>query len=294
MPSERKIRIWAGMGTWLLAGTGALGLGGDAQAAAQQSGTVAQADDAGLQVAQASHGHGHGMQGAAQGGEGGERGEAGALAGANPDQALAAQLLLIRGHLAVGKELYEMNRADDALPHYLHPSEEIYEELEPALKQRRISGFEQELGVLAGAVKAKRPAAEVAKLQERVVAKLDMAMNGVPEATRAKAAFAAGTAVLVLKVAAEEYEAAIENGRIANAVEYQDSRGFVTASRVFVHQHEKAMHVQDAKAYEAIVKALDDLAKAYPSVVPPEKPQVSAGAFRAAVSSVELQAGNFK
>src|SRR4051794_22331541 len=65
---------------------------------------------------------------AAQGGEGGEGGEAGAAYGAKLPRTLRVfrNLQLIRGHLLVGNELVEQGRWADALPHFLHPSAEVY------------------------------------------------------------------------------------------------------------------------------------------------------------------------
>lgn len=295
MPIERRTRIWLGMGSWLLAGTGAVGLG---MAGAAPLDAPAHGEAPALQVAQGGEkGHGgeagHAAPAARQGGEGGEGGEAGALAGAGEHEAYIAQLLLIRGHLFVGKELYEAGRADDALPHYLHPLEEIYEELEPELAEHQAPRFKKELRALAEAVKAKQPAAEIARKQKAVLENVEAATRVIPAKERKSAGFAARVAVLVLKVATEEYEGAIENGRIANSVEYQDSRGFVAAGKAYLRRNEKALRAKDAQAYDSIVRAFTDLDKAYPSVVPPEKPLLTAGEFQAAASRLELQASRF-
>src|SRR5918911_1731711 len=73
---------------------------------------------------------------AAQGSEGGEGGEAGTAYDANLPQNLRfyRDIQLIRGHLLVGNELVEQGRWAEALPHFLHPSEEVYPKLRDDLK----------------------------------------------------------------------------------------------------------------------------------------------------------------
>ena len=307
MPTERRTRIWLGMGSWLLAGTSAGGLG-IASAAAIETGPQAGAHGLQQQLAQAQQGgekgqggetgHSHAAATAkasegGEGGEGGEAGEGGPLAGADEHQAFIARLLLIRGHLFVGKELYDAKRPEDALPHYLHPVEELYGDIEPEFAEYKKPGFKKELQALSDAVKAKKPAADVAKLQKTVLAKIDGAAGLIPAEERNSAEFVAHVAVLLLKSATDEYGEAIENGLIANSVEYQDSRGFVAAGKAYLQRNEKALRAKDSEAYDDMLKSFADLGKAHPTVVPPQKPQLTMGEFQAAASRVELQASRF-
>ena len=308
MPIERRTRIWLGVGSWLLASTSAVGLG-VAGAAAIETGPkagahgvqqLAQAQQGGEKGEGGEKGHSHAPAAAkpqssqgGEGGEGGEGSEGGPLAGADEHQAFIARLLLIRGHLFVGKELYDAKRPDDALPHYLHPVEELYGDIEPEFTEHKKPGFKKELQALSDAVKTKKPAADVAKLQKAVLAKIDAAAGLIPAKERTSAAFVAHVAVLMLKSATDEYGEAIEDGRIANSVEYQDSRGFVTAGKAYLQRNEKALRAKDSQAYDDILKSFADLGKAYPAVLPPEKPRISMGEFQAAASRVELQASRF-
>ena len=43
-----------------------------------------------------------------------------------PDFQFALTLALIRGHLLVGDELVKAGQWDAAMPHFLHPTEELY------------------------------------------------------------------------------------------------------------------------------------------------------------------------
>ena len=164
--TERKIKIWSGLGRYVLAGTG-LALASPAAADTPRLADVPAAHAGPTQLAEtakpAEKPHQH------EGGEGGEQGNA---IDAPPDEAFMLRLLLIKGHLKVGRELVEQTRWNDALPHFLHPAEEIYKSLAPALAERKIAPFDQDLAALAALVKAKKGAAEVIRAQEALLAKL--------------------------------------------------------------------------------------------------------------------------
>ena len=66
---------------------------------------------------------------------------------------------LMRGHLLVGQQLIELELWDEALPHFLHPTEELYGLMEKYIKLHSIPPFQRELQALAQAVKAKRKGA---------------------------------------------------------------------------------------------------------------------------------------
>src|SRR5215475_14404613 len=66
---------------------------------------------------------------------------------------------LMRGHLLVGGQLIGMELWDEALPHFLHPTEELYGLIEKYIKLHNITPFERDLKALAQAVKAKRKGA---------------------------------------------------------------------------------------------------------------------------------------
>src|SRR4051794_30014001 len=114
-----KVKIWVGLGAYVLAS-------GVGTAWAQTSDVDHSIHGKhGFQIAQATHSS-HGSEGG-EGGEGGEKGEGGeskALVGLNEEQAYLANIAMIRGHLNVGNELYAAGKANDSLPHFLHPVEE--------------------------------------------------------------------------------------------------------------------------------------------------------------------------
>lgn len=275
----KTLKLWMGIGTFALLGAGAN--------AAEVHGHGQHAPVA-VQVAQADHQH-------AAGGEGGEGGEAGHEQDIFTDypagEALVGRLLMIKGHLIVGQELYRAGRLDDAAPHYLHPTEEIYGLIDAEMKKRKLPGFEADLKALAGLVKQKKPAADVFAKQDAVLAKLEKAMTS---ADRKAPAFTMAVAPGVLSQAAEEYKEAFTEDKLANPVEYQDARGFVTAARGYVAAHAKGLSAKNADAFKTLSANLDEIAKAFPTAVPPQQAVLDAGAVRALVSKVELMKGSFQ
>lgn len=293
-PHRTATKLWLGVGAFaLVAGSG---LPAEAQATPPHQAPAATHGPGG----ERGHGGEAGEQGArapatqgGEGGEGGERGSAGALAGASPEVAYAARLALIRGHLAIGRELLASGAGSEALPHFLHPKEEIYEDLEPQLRRLGAPEFEAELDALATAVRGRAAAGEIASRQAAVEAALERAGAALPAATRAQPGFVGDVLAVVLRQAADEYAEALEGGRIANAVEYQDGRGFLSAARAMLGAHAAALRAKDAKAFEEVEAALGRLAAAWPAAAPPARPALSAGEVSALVSRIELAAGDW-
>jgi hypothetical protein len=286
--TTRKIKIWTGFGTYVLAGTAALGA--PAPAGTPSAESLRPTLAAPLQLAEApkpgdAKPYAHRNQGGEQGGEGGERG---AATEAPPDEAFLLRLLLIKGHLRVGRELIEQGHWNDALPHFLHPTEEIYKELAPALAERKIAPFDKDLEALAAQVKSKTGRERVLKDLAAMVAKLDAVAASLPAETRRRPAFLLAVVERLLDTAAEEYKEAIEQGRIANPVEYQDSRGFVWTAEEAVRAIAPVLKAKDAEAFAKLEAAFAALKRAWPTAVPGTGAAAPEAEVRANISRVAL------
>jgi hypothetical protein len=229
-----------------------------------------------------------------QGGEGGEGGSAGAFGGASPDIVFAVRLILIRGHLAVGRELLGAGAPSEALPHFLRPTEEIYPALAPGLRERRAPDFREQLEALARAVREGADRRQIAQRREVVERALDAATRRLPADTGDSAGFIGQVAAVVLREAAEEYEAAVEGDRIAKAVEYQDSRGFMKAAEELLRNHDSALRAKNFAAWREVDDALTRLTQAWPGPRPPERAVLSPGEVSALVSRIELAASDWR
>jgi hypothetical protein len=279
-------KIWAGLGTAVLVAAPAASQG-TVLHVQPQAGIEAKADQALLHLAQHQ---GHAAPAATAGGEG--EGEGSGAAQLQPTIHVYRGIEMIRGHLLVGAELIETGRWADALPHFLHPEEEIYGSIRDQLKSFNIAPFQAALKSLSQTVKAKNKEAYV-----RARAALDERLTAAETAVKAKEEngtyFVLETALEVLQQAADEYEEAVEKNRIANVVEYQDARGFVLEVDRLVGTVMPAASAKNADAAKALQASLSDLKTTFPAVTPPKQAVKDSGEFLSAVAKFELQLGNF-
>jgi hypothetical protein len=265
-----------------------IGLGTLAAGAALAPMAAAQTDPHGA--------HSHGAASARQGGEGGEGGGEGGAAKAAPELApnlrFATAIALIRGHFIVGDELVKAGRWNDALPHFLHPSEEIYGGIKGDLRSYGVRPFESALKSLAQTVKARRMESYGTAL-DLVRTQLAAADEGLRKVEPDWPRFSVETALEVLRQATDEYGEAIEGGRIAKAVEYQDARGFVWEADRLIESVSDQLKAKDPDALVSLQADLATLKQAWPSPVPPAKPVKDQGAVLGDVARIELHAGRF-
>jgi uncharacterized protein (UPF0216 family) len=289
----KKRKIWANLSTAVLM----------AAPAAAQAGLLPTqppmaietgADHAMVHLAQ-HQGHGGAAVKATPGGEGGEGGGEGEGGGAQLPAGLhlARGIEMIRGHLLIGGELIETGRWADALPHFLHPEEEIYGSLRDDLKAFNLGPFQTALKSLSQTVKAKNKEA-YARARATVEERLAAAESAVLAKEENKPYFVLEAALETLQQAADEYEEAVEKGRIANVVEYQDARGFVFEVDRLVGTVADALAAKNADAAKAIRASLDDLKATFPTAMPPQKAVKDSAQFLASVAKFELQVGNFR
>jgi hypothetical protein len=201
-------------------------------------------------------------------------------------------IALMRGHLLVGGQLIELGLWDEALPHFLHPTEELYGATEKYIKLHNIRPFSRELQALAQAVKAKRKGAHEQALKV-VDQRLEGALDTVKKFMNPVRGFTARSAAEVLKVALGEYETSIEGGRFAKPVEYQDSRGFVWEAERMIEGVAPELARVDAAALARIRGSLAKLKAAWPAPMPPDAPIMQPGEMSALISDIELHASRY-
>jgi hypothetical protein len=285
---KTKTKVWLGVGAFVVIGTSAAGaaelLTADATAgphaqiapAAGGPGTAAAA----MVVAQhADHGK-----------EAGEGGETKDLANLPPDLAFAVRIALLRGHLLIGDELVRQQQWNAALPHFLHPTEEIYGDIKDQLADYKVPPFDAALKALAAVVKAKK-SADYAKALGPVSEALAAADAGMKSKQANWPGFIVESSVETLKAAANEYQQAIVNGRIAKPVEYQDARGFIREAEQMIISVAADLQKQDGAAFNEMRAGLAELQKAFPTPMPPRAPVKDHAAVLGLVSRIELAAG---
>ncbi len=220
---------------------------------------------------------------------GGEAGEAGVPTDLPPDFQFALTLALIRGHLLIGDELVRAGKWDAALPHFLHPTEELYGGIKDKLSDYHTPSFDAALLKLADIVKAKNTAAYTNGLLS-VTEVLDTGAAGVKSKEADWPSFVVATAIMALKAAIGEYEEAIVNGHIAKPVEYQDSRGFVWQAERMIDGVAPELARKDPAALESVRAGFAQLKKAWPTPVPPREPIASPAALTGQVATIQRAA----
>jgi hypothetical protein len=178
-----------------------------------------------------------------------------------------------------------------ALPHFLHPTEEIYGSIRRRLKTYGVPPFDAALKVLADTVKRRKAGADYDKAMAAVQAALAKADAGLKGKEANWPAFTVELTLELLKSAAGEYEEAVVKGRIAKPVEYQDARGFVWQADRMIEGVAPDLQKKDAGALAQIRTGLAELKKAFPSPMPPKTPVKDYGAVLSDVSRIELAAG---
>ena len=285
---KTRSKIWLGVGAFVIAGANpsaaeAPALDPLAKAASVSDLALTRALIP-MQVAAAKK-HKHGD-------ESGEGGEEGGAKGAKlpPDLDFALKIAQIRGHLVVGDELVKAGQWAAALPHFLHPSEEIYGGIRGRLKDYNAPQFATALKLLVTTVKSKKDGEDYAKAWKAVEDGLGAADAGVKGKQKGDG-FVVESALELLKSATGEYQQAIVKGRIAKPVEYQDARGYVWQAEKMIESVAPALEKKDAEALKHVRDALADLKKAWPSAMAPKTPVKDYAAVLSDVSRIELSAG---
>jgi hypothetical protein len=203
-------------------------------------------------------------------------------------------IALMRGHLLVGAELIELGRWDEALPHFLHPTEELYGLMERYIKLHNMTPFDRQLKAQGQAVKAKNKGAYL-QAAHVVDERLTGALNGFKRFMLGApfSSYTVRTIVEVLKVAQTEYEASIEGGTFTKPVEYQDSRGFVLYAEQLFKSQERELKRIDPARWQQLLETLDQLKAAWPAPMPPDEPVLASEAVASRVNAFETAAQRF-
>jgi hypothetical protein len=192
--------------------------------------------------------------------------------GKSEDVEYMTNMALMKGHLLVAKELLDLNEPKQAEPHIGHPVEEIYSDVESQLKEKNVKEFKSTLDNLHDLVKSKPKDARVATSFASSMEAVDKAIGAVPQEKRNQPEFVLAAIDGVLDTAKEEYEAGIANGKIVEDIEYQDSRGFVIYAQEMYKGIAAQMQTAHPEQNKVITSSMSELAKAWPSVIPPAAP----------------------
>ncbi len=201
------------------------------------------------------------------------------------------KLGLMKGHMMVARELLDLKKPGQAEPHIGHPVEEIYADVEEQLKERNVKEFKTTLISLQDMVKAgaKDPAKTDAQFKLALNA-IDGAIAILPETQRKNEKFVLQVITGLLDTAGSEYDAAIADGKVKEAIEYQDSRGFVMYAGELYTSIQPQVNQKSAPSAKRLATMLKELALAWPSPIPPATPTQSVESVTQQIKSVETLA----
>ncbi|HEY7302385.1 MAG TPA: hypothetical protein VH684_31195 [Xanthobacteraceae bacterium] len=288
---KSKQKIWLGVGAFVVVGAGAVGASGplSAETPPRMRFFVGLAADAAMQ--RAPSGRIMLAQHADHSKEAGEGGEQKGIENLPPDLAFAVRIALVRGHLLVGDQLIKQREWNAALPHFLHPTEELYPDIKDHLAEYNVPQFDAVLVALADLVKARKGGDAYVRARKQVGDALAAADAGL----QAKhgddwSSFVTEAGVETIKAAAEEYGEAVSGGRIVKPVEYQDARGFIWEADRMIANVAPSLQKKDPAALKEVRTRVADIKKVFPTAVPPRVPVKDQAALLAMISQLELTA----
>jgi DNA uptake protein ComE-like DNA-binding protein len=208
------------------------------------------------------------------------------LTGEAKDVDYMAKLGLMKGHLMVAQELLAKQLPKQAEPHIGHPVEEIYVDVEDQLNERNVQEFKTALISLQDLVKSQPKSSKVNTDFTSSMQAVESAIATLPENERSSPGFVLQVINELLDAANSEYGAAIANGKISAAIEYQDSRGFINYAND-LYQGISSQMAKHPEAHKAIETSMSELAKAWPAVTPPAQPVKTPNEVSQLVKTIE-------
>ena len=287
---KTKSKIWLGVGAFVVVGTGAVAAKSMVPTSGPTLGGLATWPATDTAPARAAGGGPVLAQHEGHQPDAGEGGESQRIANLPPELALAVRLALLRGHLGIGDELVKQKQWNAALPHFLHPTEELYADIKGPLAERNVPPFEDALQALAAAVKAKKGGADYAKALKAVSDPLAAADAALKAKSTDWAGFMTEAAVESIKAAGSEYAEAVVDGKLAKPVEYQDARGFIWQADRMIESVAADLQKKDPNALKAVRAGFAELKKIFPAAMPPRRPVKDHAQLLAIVSRIELTA----
>lgn len=196
---------------------------------------------------------------------------------------------LMKGHLMVAKELINQGEIEQAKPHVDHPIDEIYGDLEGQLQEYNVEPFKPTLVALQEQIDANPKGSEMAADFDAAMKEIDQAIAALPQTQRQSPKFVLQAINGLLETAGSEYEAAIANNQISEAVEYQDSRGFVLYSDNLYSTIAQPMSQTYPEVDQAIKTDMAKLKKAWPTAMAPKTPAMPPTEVSQLVTNIKSQ-----
>jgi hypothetical protein len=294
MTMKKSRKIWVGVGAFILAGSGASSLTAmTLPGASQNDASVTSASD--LRNPSGATGptnRQHFAQAAGgEGGEGGEGGGEGGEAGINVANAATdpveygVALQVIAAHYHAGLAAYEAKEHEAGAQMFAHGLSEVYFEMEDIFKKRGVTDLGKKLEATVSAANEKKPAADVKRRVNAVLAALAAAEKVAPKSSASAQAVKAHVAAELIDRAAAQFAVVQKD---PNLEAYLDGLGFAIAARDQAKSVLPWLHKRDAKKEKAVRQALALTEQAFPGIKRPEKSKVTEADLLSAASGAKL------
>lgn len=205
---------------------------------------------------------------------------------------LSRDLILLHGYALAADASVTVGDWAAATAHILASTEELRTKLEPYMKGQGVRPFAPEMARLTTAIERK-DAALYAQARVDLDAHMARAGAAIKKFQVPYHRFILRAAIEALKAASSAYDAAVSDGRIADAVEYRDSRGFARAAGQAIVSIRGDLDRVDAAAALRIDQQLAALGATWPAGVAVPVRVMSAADVAALVSDIEVTARAF-
>lgn len=287
MNSTLKLWTQLGLGTALAGGLlAACGgeAGGEGAAAGGEAGAAPSAAATAGEGEGGAGGEGEGAVGA--GGEG-EGGVATADAAADP-VAYGIALAVAEAHVVAARDAYAAGKKDAAAEMFAHPVSEVLVDMDPAFTKLGVKDMKPLFTAASDAALAGKPAAEVNKAYDAIIAALRAAATKAPKSDASGAKVSGAVIADMVERASAMYRQLPGN----DAYEpYLDGYGFARVAAGAFATSGAAIKAENVDLHARIADALGLLAKAYPGAARPAKLPAEPGALSGASAKVMLAAG---
>lgn len=286
MNSTLKLWTQLGLGTALAGGLLAA-CGGEAGG----EGATGEAGAAPDTAATAGEGEaGAGGEGAGGEGAGGE-GEGGVAVGdaATDPVAYGIALAVAEAHVVAARDAYAAGEKAAAAEMFAHPVSEVLLEMDPVFARRGVADFKPLFTAASDAALAGKPAAEVNKAYDAIIAALRGAASKAPASDASAAKVATAVIADQIERASAMYRQLPKN---AAYEPYLDGYGFAAVAGSAFTSSGAAIKAANPDAHARITDALAVLGQAYPGAKRPAKLPVEPGALSGASAKVMLAAGS--
>lgn len=278
---------------WTQLGLGTALAGGLLAACGGEAGGEGATGEAGAPGAAATAGEGEGGAGEGEGGgaapAGGE-GEGGvATADAAKDPvAYGIALAVAEAHVVAARDAYAAGKKEAAGEMFAHPVSEVLLDMDPAFAALGVKDIKPLFTAASDAALAGKPAAEVNKGYDAIIAALRAAAGKAPKSDASAARVSALVIADMIERSATMYRQLPKN---AEYEPYLDGYGFSRVAMSAFAASGAGIKADNPALYASITEALALLKQAYPGAARPAKLPAEPGALSGASAKVMLAAG---